>query len=67
MSEIKKRDTGICLHCGGSLELVELDSRENTKVMKCQDCGRLHLYKRDFLGSWKIVKVTKEPSHTSGA
>jgi hypothetical protein len=59
----EKKHTGTCLDCGGPLELVELDLRKGTKIMRCQDCDLFHLYKKDFLGSWKVLKVTKDSSH----
>lgn len=60
MTEEKKRKhTGECYDCGGALELVEVDRKKNTKIMKCQECGLLHHYKRGFFGGWKLVKATK--------
>lgn len=56
----QKRHTGKCFDCGGILELVELDIQGATKIMQCQDCGLFHLYKKDFLGKCKLLKVTKK-------
>jgi hypothetical protein len=65
-----KRHTGKCFDCDGLLELVEFDIQKETKIMKCQRCSLLHYYKKDFLGKWKLLKVTKNPndsiSDTSG-
>ena len=55
----ERRHTGKCYDCSGSLELVELDMQKGTKVMKCQNCGLYHYYKKDFLGKWKLLKVSK--------
>lgn len=58
-SEIGRKHTGECFDCGGSLELVEFDAEKGTKIMKCLNCGLLHYYKKDFLGSWKLLKAKK--------
>jgi DNA-directed RNA polymerase subunit RPC12/RpoP len=57
--EKAKKHTGKCFDCGGPLELVELDIQKGTKVMRCQECGLLHFYRKDFFGAWKLLKVTK--------
>jgi uncharacterized Zn finger protein len=57
--ETGKKHTGKCFDCEGSLELVEVDFKKDTKVMKCLNCGLLHHYKKDLLGKWKLLKVTK--------
>ena len=44
MKEQKKKHTGKCADCGGPLELVELDVRKNTRILRCQKCGLLHHY-----------------------
>lgn len=41
------------------MELVEFDAEKGTKIMKCLNCGLLHYYKKDFLGSWKLLKAKK--------
>jgi Tfp pilus assembly ATPase PilU len=56
----QKRHIGKCFDCGGILELVELDMQGATKIMQCQDCHLFHLYKKDFLGKYKLLKVTKK-------
>ena len=56
----KKKHTGKCFDCSGTLELIELDIQKNRKIMKCQNCSLLHYYKKDLLGRWKLLKVTKK-------
>jgi len=56
---IERKHTGKCFDCGGPLELVEFNAEKGTKIMKCQNCGLCHYYKKDFLGSWKLLKATK--------
>lgn len=56
----RKKHTGKCFDCGGMLELVELDIQGPMKIMQCQDCGLYHLYKKDFLGKYRLLRVTKE-------
>jgi hypothetical protein len=56
----QKRYMGKCFDCGGLLELVELDIQGVSKIMQCQDCGLFHLYKKDFLGRYKLIKITKK-------
>lgn len=60
MEEVSgKRHTGKCFDCGGTLELFELDLRGVNKIMQCRDCGLYHIYRKDFLGRYKLVKVSK--------
>lgn len=55
----QRKFSGKCFDCGGPLDLVELDIQGVNKIMRCQDCGMFHIYKKDFLGRYKLVKVTK--------
>ena len=48
-----------CENCGNGLQLYELDSRKHVRVMRCQKCGMWHVYKRDVLGKWKLLKAQK--------
>ncbi len=50
---------GKCKACGSPLELYELDFRRSSKVMKCVRCGMLHVYKKDIIGKWKLLKAQK--------
>jgi uncharacterized Zn finger protein len=63
----EKKHTGTCIDCGGPLELFELNIKKGAKIMKCESCGLFHSYRKDFLGGWKIIKVTKDPSHVLGS
>ena len=54
-----KKYSGRCIDCGGALELVELDIQGAKKIMQCEDCRLFHIYKKDFFGRYKLVKVTK--------
>jgi uncharacterized Zn finger protein len=58
IGEKERRHTGKCYDCDGSLELVEFDIKKGTRIMRCQNCGLFHFYKKDFLGSWKLLKVS---------
>jgi len=55
----EKKHVGKCFDCDGPTELVELDVNKGTKIMQCQVCGLFHFYKKDFLGRWRLVKVSK--------
>lgn len=59
---VQKKHTGKCFDCGGPLELIEFDIQKNTRIMKCRSCGLFHFHKKDFLGNWKLLKVTKNLS-----
>lgn len=48
-----------CENCRNALQLYELDSRKHMRVMRCQKCGMWHVYKRDVLGKWKLLKAQK--------
>lgn len=58
----EKKHTGTCFDCGGLLELFEFDIVKDTRIMKCQKCGLCHYYKKDILGRWKLLKVSKYAS-----
>jgi len=50
---------GKCRNCGSQLELYELDFRRSSKVMKCMHCGMLHVYRKDIIGKWRLLKAQK--------
>jgi len=54
-----KTQKGRCRNCGSPLELYELDFRRSTKIMKCTRCSMLHVYKKDIIGKWKLLKAQK--------
>ena len=54
-----KAQKGKCKSCGSPMELYELDFRRSTKVMKCARCGMLHVYKKDIIGKWRLLKAQK--------
>jgi len=62
--ETSKKHTGKCYDCGGPLELFEMNLDKSTKIMLCQNCGLYHFYKKDFIGTFKLTKVSKNPSLT---
>jgi hypothetical protein len=55
----EKRHSDECYVCKGSLELFEMDMKKGTKIMKCPICGLYHFCKKDFIGNWKLIKVSK--------
>jgi len=59
--ETVKKHTGKCFDCSGSLVLFEIDMQKSTKIMLCQSCGLFHYYKKDFIGNYKLTKVSKTP------
>jgi len=64
MSGRRAENVEVCIDCGGPVELVEYDARRNTKITRCQACGLYHFYRKIFLGGWKLLKATKNPSET---
>jgi DNA-directed RNA polymerase subunit RPC12/RpoP len=60
--ETAKKHTGKCYDCGGPLELFEMNLDKSTKIMLCQNCGLYHFYKKDFIGTYKLTKVSKDPT-----
>jgi len=50
---------GKCKGCGSPMELYELDFRRSTKVMRCTRCGMLHMFKKDIIGKWRLIKAQK--------
>jgi len=62
MTEDKTRKhTGSCYDCSSPLELFEIDMQKSTKIMACRNCGLYHYYKKDFVGNYKLTKVSKIP------
>jgi len=59
--EEAKKHAGKCYDCGGSLGLFEIDMNKSTKIMLCQSCGLFHFYKKDFIGSYRLTKVSRNP------
>ena len=57
--EERRRHTGVCIDCGGPTELYELDLKKSKKILQCTRCGLYHIYKKDMLGKWKVVKAAK--------
>ena len=51
---------GNCIDCNGSLTLFEEDFKNKTRVLVCERCGLVHLYKKTFLSGWKLIKVRKK-------
>ncbi len=60
--EKSKKHTGKCYDCNGPLELFEMNLDKSTKIMLCQNCGLYHFYKKDFIGQYKLIKVSKDPT-----
>lgn len=60
MSAKKERKrVNSCYDCQTPLELFEFDMQRNRRIMKCKSCGLFHFYKRNLLGTWKLLKVSK--------
>lgn len=55
----KQTQRGKCKNCSSPLELYELDFKKSTKVMRCQRCGMLHVYRKDIIGKWRLQKAQK--------
>jgi hypothetical protein len=53
-------DKGYCVDCSGPLTLLEEDFRDKTRILVCERCGLLHLFKKTMLSKWKLVKVRKK-------
>ncbi len=54
-----KTQKGKCKGCASPMELYELDFRRSTKIMRCVRCGMLHVYKKDIIGKWRLLKAQK--------
>jgi len=58
----RREQRGSCYECGGSLELLHVDVKKGTKVVRCKTCGLLHACEKDFLGRWRLRKAYRNPS-----
>ncbi len=56
-----RKHTGKCFDCSGALMLFEIDMQKSTKIMICQNCGLFHYYRKDFIGNYKLTRVSKVP------
>jgi hypothetical protein len=36
------------------------------KIVACRNCGLFHYYKKDFVGNYKLIKVSKNPENGQG-
>ena len=52
-----------CVECGIALRLYDINFQTGRKVMQCEQCGLLHIYKKDFFGRWRIVRATRPMPH----
>lgn len=57
--ESEKTYRGKCVDCGSPLELYEIDFKKSRRIMQCTRCGLYHLYKKDFVGKWRLVKASR--------
>jgi DNA replicative helicase MCM subunit Mcm2 (Cdc46/Mcm family) len=53
---------GNCVDCNGPLVLLEEDYRRKTRVLVCERCGLMHLFAKNVLSKWKLIKVRKRES-----
>ena len=59
--EERRRHTGVCIDCGGALELYMLDLKKGRRKLQCPRCGLYHYYSKDMFGKWKLTKAAKIP------
>ena len=52
-----------CVECGSFLRVYDINFQTGRKVMRCEQCGLLHIYKKDILGRWRIVRATRPMPH----
>ena len=52
-----------CVDCGALLRVYDINFQTGRKVMRCEQCGLLHIYKKDILGRWRIVRATRPMPH----
>ena len=48
-----------CVECRSPLRLYDINVQTGRARAQCEQCGLLHLYKRDILRGWHIVRVTR--------
>lgn len=39
------------------MKVLEIDYRRETKVERCPKCRMLHVYKKDIIGKWHLLKA----------
>ena len=60
MTHVKAtKNTETCYDCGNPLELYEIDMKKSTKILLCKNCGLFHFYKKNFVGNYRLTKVSK--------
>lgn len=58
-NEKAEKHTGKCFDCQGKLQLFEMDMKKSTKIMLCENCGLFHFYRKNFIGNYDLLKVSK--------
>ena len=52
-----------CVECGSPLKVYDINFQTGRKVMRCEQCGLLHYYKKSLLGGWRIVRASRPIPH----
>ena len=48
-----------CEHCRAPLKIYDIDLQTGRARAQCEQCGLLHIYKKDRLHGWHVVRITR--------
>mgnify|MGYP001109020926 CR=1 FL=1 len=49
-----------CVDCRSPLKIYDINFQSGFARAKCEQCGLLHIYKKDRLRGWHVVRVTRQ-------
>jgi len=48
-----------CVECRSQLKIYDIDFQTGRARAQCEQCGLLHIYKKDRLHGWHIIRITR--------
>ena len=51
-----------CVECRSPLRVFDINVQTGRARAQCEKCGLLHIYKKDRLRGWHVVRVTRRVS-----
>ncbi len=48
-----------CLECRSPLRVYDVNFQTGRARAQCEQCGLLHIYKKDRLHGWRVMRITR--------
>lgn len=52
-----------CVECRAPLKIHDIDVQTRRARAQCEQCGLLHIYKKNRLLGWRMIRITRQISH----